>query len=315
MTRLVALQMDELASLNPASDSTLRLGMEAQARGYELWCYTPGQLFYGDGKVQAHAKRISLHKDPENFYTIHEEVTRNASDFDVIWLRQDPPFNMAYITSTLMLNQVNNTSKTLVVNNPCSVRNLPEKWFPTELAEFMPPTLISANRLDIEGFCRAHGRIVIKPLYGYAGSGIFHMQMGDDTAKAKLEAMLETEPTPVVAQKFLTEMKDGERRVILIDGTFAAIAGRIPAEGQIVAASRLGAQYVKAEATKRQMEICETLGPLLKERGLVYTGLDIIGDWLTEINITSPTSIPPINTLYGLKLEADIWNAVENYLP
>lgn len=313
MTRRVALQMDAPARLNPATDSTLRLGLEAQKRGYDLWCYTPDKLYYRNGEIFADAQRLTLREGVDNFYTLQETTTENIKEFDVVWLRQDPPFNMAYITTTHLLERVH--PKPFVVNNPASVRNLPEKWFPTELARFMPPTLISADAAAIMDFHREHKHIVIKPLYGHAGYGISHLsEQGADT-KERLEALFSQDPTPVVAQKFLPEMKDGERRIILIDGTFAAIAGRIPAAGQVAASTRLGAHYVKAEISKRQLEICEALGPLLKTRGLIYTGLDVIDDWLTEINITSPTSIPPINKLYGLKLEADIWDAVENYLP
>ncbi|MGE0754184.1 MAG: glutathione synthase [Alphaproteobacteria bacterium] len=315
MTLHVALQMDDLGRINPATDSTIRIGLEAQARGHTLWYYTPDKLFTRDGTVMAHASRLTLQDGTENFYSIEEPAARDIRDWDVIWLRQDPPFDLAYITSTLMLSRAHTSGDVFVVNHPCSVRNLPEKWFPTELAQFMPPTLISADMHSISDFIAQYGHVVVKPLYGHAGHGIFQLAADAPDKTARLAALFAKDRTPVVVQKFLPEMKDGERRVIMIDGKFAAIAGRIPAEGQIVAASRLGAQYVAAKATPRQMEICEAVGPLLKERGLIYTGLDIISDWLTEINITSPTSIPPINKLYGLKLEADIWDAVESYLP
>lgn len=312
MTLHVALQMDPLSRINPATDSTLRLGLEAQRRGHTLWHYTPDQLFYRDGKIMVHASRVTLFARERDFFSLEEPVVKKITDMDVVWLRQDPPFNMAYITTTYMLERVH--PKPFVVNNPASVRNLPEKWFPTELSRFMPPTIITADIAMIRDFHREYKHVVVKPLYGHAGHGIFQMDAGTDAGQ-KLEQVFSADPTPVVVQKFLPEMHDGERRIILIDGRFAAIAARIPAKGQIVAASRLGAQYIKAEITKRQMEICEALGPLLKRRGLIYTGLDVIGDFLTEINITSPTSIPPINKLYGLTLEADLWDAVENYLP
>ena len=312
MTRRVALQMDALASINPHTDTTLRLGIEAQRRGYEVWQYTPDKLHYRDGNIFVRAARAFLHDDESHWFELSEETLLDIKNFDVVWLRQDPPFDMAYLTTTYMLERVH--PKPYVVNHPASVRNLPEKWFPTELKQFMTPTLIASDIQSIREFRAEYKDVVIKPLYGHGGNGIFRVQEGDANFGALMETLFAGSNNPWVVQKFLPEMAQGEVRIILIDGKFSAIAGRIPPAGETRAALRIGAKYIKAEATKRHMEICEALSPMLRKHELLLTGIDVIGDWLTEINITSPSSIPPINRLYGTRLEADVWDALEKKL-
>lgn len=305
----VAFQMDAPASLNFHTDSTLLLGLEAQARGHEVWHYTPEQLSWNEGEITARATRTQFFADPKHFFELGESKTLHLRDMDVVWLRQDPPFDMSYLTTTYILEQLPN--KTLVVNNPASVRNRPEKLFPTLLREFMPPTLISVDIQEITAFYAKHKDIVIKPLYGYGGRAVWRLREHDGNFQVLMEALFTGRKEPVMAQKFLPEVKTGDRRIILIDGEIGGVMARIPAEGEIRANFRVGGQAAKAELTPRQKDICAALRPELKKLGLVFVGLDVIGDWLTEINITSPTGLAAMNRLYGLKLEANIWDAVE----
>jgi glutathione synthase len=305
MTINVAIQMDPLESINFKGDTTLRLGLEAQARGHTLWHYTPDQLSWREGKVVAKARRVKLFDDAKRWFEFGAEERIDVGQMDVVLLRQDPPFNMAYITTTYLLEQIH--PKTLVVNNPSAVRDFPEKWFPTEFAQFMPPTLISRDVKEVEDFRAAYKDIVIKPFYGFGGNGVFRV------APESTLSLPETDE-PMMAQKFLPEVKDQDRRIILIEGKVEAIFGRIPAQGEIRANMRLGGTPVKAEITPRQREICAVVGPVLKAQGLLLVGLDVIGDWLTEINITSPTGIVAANALYGTKPEAKFWDAIEKKL-
>lgn len=301
----IALQMDPLESITFKSDTTLRLGLEAQARGATLWHYTPDKLSWSEGKVIANARRVTLFDDEKRWFEFGAAERIDVSAMDVVLLRQDPPFNMDYITTTYLLERIH--PKTLVVNDPRSVRDLPEKWFPTQFAEFMPPTLISRDVKAIEDFRAAHKDIVVKPFYGFGGHDVYRIAPGEKLALPEMNE-------PIIVQKFLPEVKDGDRRIILIDGKVEAIFGRIPAEGEIRANTRIGGTPVKAEITKRQREICAAVGPVLKKHGLILVGLDVIGDYLTEINITSPTGIVLANTLYGTKLETKFWDAVESVI-
>ncbi len=313
MALRVAIQMDPIGSIKPESDSTLLLGREAQTRGHELYYYTPDKLSWRDGNITAAAQRITFHADPAHYYDLGETLSLDLKTMDVVLLRQDPPFHMAYISTTYMLEQLH--PKTLVVNNPASVRNHAEKLLPALFREFTPPTLVTADASEIAHFRAEHKDIVIKPLYGFGGHSVLRLKPGDDNFHALMEMLFAESKEPWVVQPFLPEVKSEERRIILIDGTFAGMIGRIPAEGEIRANMRIGGTPVKAELTKRQREICEALGPVLKEKGLIFAGIDVIGDWLTEINITSPTGLAPINRLYGKKLETDIWDAIERYRP
>lgn len=313
MSLRVAIQMDSIAGIDPALETTFRLGLEAQARGYQLWHYTPDKLSWKNGKVTARAERLTLHKDAKRHYTFGKTERLDLSTMDVVLLRQDPPFDMAYITTTYLLEKLG--AGTLVVNNPASVRDLPEKLFPILFKQFMPPTLISADIEEIKAFRKEQKDIVIKPLYGHSGRAVFRLKPEDDNFSTLMKELFGLHKEPWIIQRYLTEMKTGERRVIMIDGEFAAIAGRIPPKGATSADIHAGAKYVKAKATRRQREIADSIGPVLKKKGILFAGLDIIGDWLTEINITSPGSLAGFNKLYGTRLEADIWDAIERYMP
>lgn len=309
MSLRVAIQMDRLDTINPKGDSTLRLAREAQKRGHKLYYYTPDTLSCLNGVVSARAYEVSFFDEPTRYYELGEGGKRSLHEMDVVLLRQDPPFDMNYITSTYLLDLLADT--TLVVNNPTSVRSHCEKLFPIEFARFMPPTLVSNNLSDIESFRADHKDIIIKPLYGYGGRGVFRIRNDDDNFHSLLEMMFSTTSEPVMVQPFLPEVKTGDRRIVLIDGEVGGVFGRIPADDEIRANMRVGGQPAAATLTTKQKEICDVIGPVLKAKGLVFVGLDVIGDWLTEINITSPTGLAAITNLYGTKAEERFWDVVE----
>lgn len=308
MALKVAIQMDPVESFKFATDSTLRLGVEACQRGYELWYYTPDTLTYSSGDITAPCTQVIFFDNEDKFYAPGETHTLNLAEMDVILLRQDPPFNMAYLSTTYILEQLQ--GRVLVANDPASVRNHPEKLFPTAFRQFMPPTLITADAREISHFRKEHKDIVIKPLYGYAGHNVTHVKPGDELAQV-LKHAFGDHREPLMVQPFLPEVKTGDRRIILVDGELGGVMARIPAEDDFRANFRVGGTAQKATLTKRQGEICEALKPELKRLGLLFAGIDCIGDWLTEINITSPTGIAAMNRLYGISLQAKIWDAIE----
>lgn len=308
----IAIQMDPINSINPYNDASLLLGIEAQRRGYEIFYYTPDKLTYCDGAVRARAYPIKLYDRLVNYYELGEEFTLNLHDMDVVLLRQDPPPDAAYLTTTYLLEML--APKTLVVNNPVSVRNNPEKIFPTLFRQFMPPTLISADILEIKEFYAQHKDIILKPLYGHSGRAILHAKEGDDNFPVLVEMLFANSKEPIIAQGFLPEVKSEDRRIVLIDGEIGGIFGRIPASNNVRASLSAGSKEVKAEITPKQREICEALRQPLKDMGLILVGLDVIGDWLTEINITSPAGLRNINRTSGTKLERNVWDAIESKL-
>lgn len=304
----VAIQMDPIEFINPRSDSSLLLGLEAQRRGYELYYYTPDKLTYRHGKITAQGHRVTLYPEPKHYFDLGESLSIDLSSMDVVLLRQDPPFNMAYITTTHMLELL--MPKTKVVNNPASVRNHPEKLFPIAFRQYMPITLITADIKEIERFYHEYKDIVVKPLYGYGGRDVLRFTQNDDL-HAALEAQLAENREPVMVQPFLPEVKTGDRRIIMIGGKLGGVMGRIPAEHEFRANFRVGGSPAKAKLTPRQSEICDALGPALRDKGILFAGIDVIGDYLTEINITSPTGMVQMNALYGIKLEASFWDTLE----
>ncbi len=301
--------MDNIATINPHSDSTLLLGIEAIRRGYEVFYYTPDKLTYCDGAIRTNAYPINFFDNPDHYYELGEAFTLDLRSVDVVLLRQDPPFDMAYLTTTYLLEQL--APKTLVVNNPASVRNNPEKLFPTLLREFMPPTLITADTQEISEFYAEHKDIILKPLYGHGGRAILHLKNDDDNFNTLIEMFFTTSKEPIIAQRFLPEVKSEDKRIILIDGEIVGAVGRIPEANSIRANMRVGGKAIIVSLSKKQYEICEALRQPLKDKGLIFVGLDVIGDWLTEINITSPTTLRTINKLSGTHLERNIWDAIE----
>jgi glutathione synthase len=311
MALRVAIQMDALSSINPKSDTTLLMAREAQARGHDIFYYTPDTLTYREGTVTARGHKVTF-LEGEKFYELGVEWHEPMHDMDVILLRQDPPFDMTYLSTTYLLEQLQ--PDVLVVNNPSAVRNFPEKIFPTLLEDFMPPTLITADVRAIEDFRKDYKDIIIKPLYGYGGRAILRIKPDDQNFHALMEMHFSTSKEPIQVQRFLPEVTTEDRRIILIDGEVAGILGRIPADDDIRANLRVGGKAAKVELTSRQRAMCDELGDTLRETGIIFAGVDMIGDYLTEINITSPTGAVAINKLHNVKLEATFWNAVESYV-
>ncbi len=309
MSLAVAFQMDPLAGIDVTADSTYLLAAEASARQHALYHYLPQDMTLADGRVVARARRFEAHMNPDAPFTIGEEEIIDLATLDVVMMRQDPPFDMAYITATHLLEHIH--PDTLVVNDPVQVRNAPEKLFVTHFAELMPPTLITADRGQIIAFREKHGDIIIKPLFGNGGAGVFHLSADDENLNALLELFTELYREPIVVQSYLAQVRDGDKRIILIDGEAAGAVNRVPALGEARANLHVGGRAEKAELTEREREICAAIGPTLRERGLVFVGIDVIGDYLTEINVTSPTGLQEIDRFDNVKLEAQIWDAIE----
>jgi glutathione synthase len=305
----VAIQMDHVSSIDIDGDSTFVLGLEAEKRGYEVWHYTPPDLSFRDRKVLARAQPMKLRREKGNHFTLGAAEVRDLTTFDVVLLRQDPPFDMSYITTTHLLEHVH--PKTLVVNDPASVRNAPEKLFVTHFDGVMPPTLISADSRAIRAFRDEHKDIIIKPLFGNGGSGVFRLRPGDENFNSLLEMFSARSREPVIAQRYLPEVRKGDKRIILIDGKAVGAINRVPAEGEARSNMHVGGVAMKSTLTKREEEICEMIGPELSRLGLIFVGIDVIGDYLTEINVTSPTGLQQIDRFDGVSLEAQIWDAIE----
>ncbi len=309
----VAIQMDPVDSIDIDGDSTFVLGLEAQNRGHKLYHYMPQDLTFKDGVLTAFARPLELRREKGNHFTLGDGMWINLkSDVDVILMRQDPPFDMAYITATHLLEHVE--PDTLVVNNPANVRNAPEKLFVTHFEGLMPPTMISSNVESIEAFRAEHKDIILKPLYGNGGAGVFHLKPGDDNLNSLLEMFTELYREPIMIQAFLPDVRAGDKRIILVDGKPAGAVNRIPKEGEARSNLHVGGKAAKTELTPREQEICAAIGPALKEQGLIFVGIDVIGDYLTEINVTSPTGLQEINRFNGSCLEGKIWDAIEGKL-
>ena len=311
-SRRVAIQMDAPASFKPFTDTTILLGLEAQRRGYQVFHYHPTQLSWKHGEVIAPLQEITFHPSQDHWFDVGATSTQPLSQMDVVLMRQDPPFDMGYLSATYLLEMLPKT--TLVVNDAASVRNCPEKIFPLLFAEFMPPTLVTSNPQMVREFLAEQGDIVLKPLYGYAGLGVFRLKIGGDNLGAILETVMHRPDVPFMAQRFLPEVSDGDKRIVLMDGKVEGVLGRIPAEGEIRANFRAGGSAAMGELSPRQHEICEAVGPELVKRNLIFAGLDVIGDYLTEINLTSPTGLPAIKRLYGNAPDSAFWDAVEKRL-
>jgi glutathione synthase len=309
MKLTVAIQMDHVSTIDIDGDSTFVLGLEAQKRGYEVWHYTPPELIFRDRKVMARVQPMQLRREKGNHFTLGAPEMRDLSTFDVVLLRQDPPFDMSYITTTHLLEHIH--PETLVVNDPASVRNAPEKLFVTHFDNVMPPTLITADVRALREFRDEHKDIILKPLFGNGGAGVFRLKPDDENFASLLEMFSQRSREPVIAQRYVPEVRQGDKRIILIDGKAAGVVNRIPAEGEARSNMHIGGKAVKATLTKRDKEICETIGPELKRLGLIFVGIDVIGDYLTEINVTSPTGLQQINRFDDVSLEAEIWDCIE----
>lgn len=313
MSLNVAIQMDPIDSIDIDGDSSFVLALEAQRRGHALFYYLPSALTFHDGKVLARSQSLKVKREAGNHFEVGTLETLDLSTMDVILMRQDPPFDMAYITATHILEHIH--PKTLVVNDPGHVRNAPEKIFVTRFPELMPPTLITASREEILEFRAEHKDIIVKPLYGNGGAGVFHIKPDDENLSALLEMFTEIYREPIIVQRYLPEVRAGDKRIILVDGKAVGATNRVPPEGEARSNMHVGGTPKPTGLTKREEEICETIGPDLKRLGLIFVGIDVIGDYLTEINVTSPTGIQEVNRFDDKCLEADIWDAIEARLP
>jgi glutathione synthase len=305
----VAIQMDHVSTIDIDGDSTFVLGLEAERRGYEVWHYTPPELIFRDRKVMARAQPMKLRREKGNHFTLGAAEMIDLATLDVVLLRQDPPFDMSYITTTHLLEHIH--PRTLVVNDPASVRNAPEKLFVAHFDNVMPPTLITADARALREFRAEHKDIILKPLFGNGGAGVFRVRPDDENFASLLEMFSERSREPLIAQRYLPEVRQGDKRIILIDGKAVGVINRVPAEGEARSNMHVGGQAVKAELTRRDREICDTIGPELARLGMIFVGIDVIGDWLTEINVTSPTGLQQINRFDGVSLEAQIWDCIE----
>jgi glutathione synthase len=306
----VAVQMDPIERINIRGDSTFALLLEAQARGHQLGYYTPDRLALLGNRVFATVQPLSVRDKPGDHFTLGEGQRTELIDFDVILLRQDPPFDLAYITTTHLLERVH--PDTLVVNDPAQVRNAPEKMFVNMFTDLMPPTLITRDLAEIKSFRAEHSDIVMKPLYGHGGGAVFRLTKGDLNFGSLYDMFAATFREPWVIQKFLPEVKDGDKRIILVDGEFAGAVNRVPAADDLRSNMVRGGSAKETELSSREREICRRLGPALRERGLLFVGIDVIGGQLTEINVTSPTGIRAIKNLGGPDVAAAIWDKIES---
>ena len=309
MTLQVAIQMDPVERINIETDTTFFLMLEAQTRGHGLWVYTPDRLSMEDGKVTARGRALNLRAVKGDHHTTGEWETRDVADFDVVLMRQDPPFDMAYITATHFLERVH--PKTLVVNNPFEVRNAPEKLFVTGFAGVQPPTLVTSDPEAIYDFRDRHGDMVLKPLYGGGGSGVVRLKPDDPNLDALLELHAMIGREQVIAQKFIPAVSKGDKRILLVDGEPVGAINRVPADGQVRSNLARGGRAEAVELTARDREICAVIGPELKARGLLFVGIDVIGDYLTEINVTSPTGAQQLSRFGGANAAAALWDRIE----
>jgi glutathione synthase len=304
--------MDPIEKIDIGGDSTFALALEAQSRGHSLLYYGPRDLTFRDGVVTARASKLSVRAKKGDHYELGEPSVHDLSRLDVVLMRQDPPFDMAYITATHILERIH--PKTLVVNDPASVRNAPEKLFVTLFKELMPPTLITSDRRAIRDFRTEHKDIILKPLYGNGGAGVFRVKQDDENLGALLEIFTQFYREPVIVQRYVPEVRKGDKRIILVDGDVAGGINRVPAAGEARSNMHVGGKPEATTLSAREKQICKAIGPELKARGLIFTGIDVIGDYLTEINVTSPTGILEIRRFGGPDIASLIWDAIERRL-
>jgi len=309
MTLNVAVQMDPIGNINVAGDSTFALMLEGQARGHHLFYYEPKALALRDGRLMANGCDVKVRDEPGRHAELAAARDVDLSSFDVVLMRQDPPFDMTYITITHLLEHIH--PNTLVVNDPAEVRNAPEKLYVLQYAEFMPPTLITRDVMAVRRFREEFGDIILKPLYGNGGAGVFKLAHGDENFAALVELFTLSFREPFIAQRYLSDVRKGDKRIILVDGEAVGAVNRVPAVGEHRSNMHIGGRPEPADLTTRDLEICAAIGPDLKARGLIFVGIDVIGDYLTEINVTSPTGIREIRRFGGPDIAALIWDAIE----
>jgi glutathione synthase len=306
----VAIQMDPIDTINIDADTTFSIAIEAQRRGHALYHYLPQALTLRGGRLYARGRPLEVFRRHGSHHRFGGFEELDLAGVDIVLMRQDPPFDMAYITATHLLELLPESGP-LVVNDPASVRNAPEKLFVLRFKELMPPTLLTLDRAEIDAFRQEHGEIVLKPLFGHAGAGVFHLRPGDDNLGSLLEMYASVYREPVMVQRYLPEVRQGDKRIILVEGEPVGAVNRVPAEGEARANMHVGGRPQKSPLTPREREICAAIGPSLRQQGLVLVGIDVIGDYMTEINVTSPTGIQEIARLDGVDLATNIWDAIE----
>ena len=305
----VAFQMDPMGGVDIDADSTFRIALEAQERGHSLFHYTPDKISYIEGRVVAHGQDMVLRRERGNHVTFGDWREVDLSEMDVVWLRQDPPFDMAYITTTHLLDRI--VPGTLVVNDPTWVRNWPEKLMVLDFPELTPPTAIARDLQTLRDFKARHGDVILKPLYGNGGAGVFRLTPEDRNLSSLHEIFALLNREPLIMQKYLPAVAKGDKRVILVDGEAVGAINRVPAAGETRSNMHVGGRPEKIALTDRDREICAAIGPRLREKGQIFVGIDVIGDWLTEINVTSPTGLQELERFDGTNAAALIWEAIE----
>ena len=309
MALRVAIQMDPIEGINPQSDTTFLMALNAQARGHRLWVYQPERLALEDGRLRARARPLEVRPVVGDHYALGEPETLDLAEVDVVLMRQDPPFDMAYITATHLLEHVH--PRTLVVNNPAEVRNAPEKLFVTQFEGVQPPTLITRDLDAIVDFKTRYPDMILKPLYGGGGSGVARLKPDDSNLEALLELHFALGREPVICQAFLPDVSAGDKRILLVDGEPVGVINRVPAPGQVRSNLRVGGRAEAVDLTARDRELCAIIGPELKRRGLLFVGVDVIGRYLTEINVTSPTGAQQLKRFTGVDATALMWDRIE----
>ena len=305
----IAFQMDPILGVNINADSTFRIAEEAQARGHELFYYGPDQLAFDEGRITATGHWMTVQRVEGTPAILGERVTVDLADMDVVWLRQDPPFDMFYITTTHLLQRLG--PATLVVNDPFWVRNYPEKLLVLDFPDLTPPTMVTRDLEDLKSFKAEHKDVILKPLYGNGGAGVFRLTPDDRNLASLHELFSANSREPLIMQKFLPDVSNGDKRVILVDGEPVGAINRVPAAGETRSNMHVGGRPEKVGLTERDLEICARIGPLLKEKGQIFVGIDVIGDYLTEINVTSPTGIQELERFDGVNIAEKIWDAIE----
>jgi len=310
MSLKVALQMDPIGSVNIHADSTFRIALEAQDRGHTLFYYPPDKLAFRQGRVVARGFPVTLRKSEGDHVRFGDETEVDLGEFDVVWLRQDPPFDMGYITTTHLLELIH--PRTLVVNDPFWVRNFPEKLLVLRFPDLIPPTMIARDLATIRAFKAEHGDVILKPLYGNGGAGVFRLDPNDRNLASLHELFTSLSREPLIVQKFLPDVAKGDKRVILVDGEPVGAINRVPQAGETRSNMHVGGRAEKVALTERDREICAAIGPTLRDHGQIFVGIDVIGDYLTEINVTSPTGLQELERFDGTNASAQIWEAIES---
>jgi len=309
MSLRVAYQMDPIESVNIFADSTFRIALEGQKRGHQAWVYTPDKLAFREGRVTAIARPVTLQQVKGAHVESGPEEMIDLGTLDVVWLRQDPPFDMGYITTTHILDMIH--PRTLVVNDPFWVRNYPEKLLVLQFPDLTPPTMIARDLTTIRAFKLEHGDVILKPLYGNGGAGVFRLDPNDRNLASLHELFTGINREPLIVQKFLPAVSKGDKRIILVDGEAIGAINRVPAAGETRSNMHVGGRPEPVKLTARDREICAAIGPLLREKGQIFVGIDVIGDYLTEINVTSPTGLQELERFDGTNGAALIWEAIE----